>query len=181
MPATFDPASGSLMPMHHIDVPSMIPGSHRARCSSVPNWSRVGPIWRSANQAAAMGAPTLMSASNTTNRSSTGRPPPPCSTGQVMPSHPRAPSSSAKARSWPVIHVSSGTSARSAAARPTFSASSRRASRSGERANSMGGDGSQRVGEGAISVTDVPPRAGSVAASCGSDPCAPRTTTPWAS
>ena len=76
MPATFDPASGSLMPMHHIDVPAMMPGSHRARCSSVPNWSRVGPIWRSANQAAAIGAPALISASNTTNRSSDGRPPP---------------------------------------------------------------------------------------------------------
>ena len=27
----------------------MMPGSHRARCSSVPNWSSVGPICRSAN------------------------------------------------------------------------------------------------------------------------------------
>ena len=39
-----------------------------------------------------MGAPFAMSVSVTTNRSSTVRPPPPHSTGQVMPSQPRHPS-----------------------------------------------------------------------------------------
>src|SRR5690606_15872044 len=124
---------------------AMMPGSRRRRCASVPSCSSVGPIWRSANQAAAIGAPVLMSASKTTKRSSGLRPPPPCSTGQVMPSHPRAPSSAANSRSCPVIQLSSGTSARSAAARPTFSASSRRASSSGDRLKSMEGDASQTV------------------------------------
>ncbi len=47
------------------------------------------------------------------------RPPPPTSTGQVMPSQPRWPSSREKARSGAAIQVSSVSAERSAAARPT--------------------------------------------------------------
>ena len=85
-----EPASGSLMPMHHAEVPATMSGSQRRRCSGVPNCSSVGPIWRSANHDVATGAPSAMSASKTTNRSRALRPPPPSATGQVMPSQPRA-------------------------------------------------------------------------------------------
>jgi hypothetical protein len=72
--ATSLPASGSLMPMHHIDSPDTMPGIQRLRCSGVPNCSSDGPIWRSANQLAAIGAPLAISASKTMKRSSAVRP-----------------------------------------------------------------------------------------------------------
>src|SRR3546814_4663179 len=117
MDATSEPASGSDMPMLHAEVPSRICGMNRACCSGVPNCNRVGPIWRSANQDVAIGAPVVSSASNTTKRSSGLRPPPPASTGQVMPNHPRLAISSEKARSGAAIQVSSVRDALAAAVR----------------------------------------------------------------
>ena len=61
--ATSEPASGSDIPMHHMDSAAMMPGSQRSRCSGVPNCSSVGPIWRSANHELAMGAPSEIRAS----------------------------------------------------------------------------------------------------------------------
>src|SRR5204863_54583 len=58
--ATSLPASGSLMPMHHIDSPATMSGIHRWRCSGVPNCNNVGPICRSANQLAATEAPSTV-------------------------------------------------------------------------------------------------------------------------
>ena len=102
----------------------MMSGSHRARWSAVPNCSSVGPIWRSANHDVATGAPSAMSASNTTNRSSALRPPPPSSTGQVMPSQPRPASSFENDREVPTSQESSRIARSAAAARPTVRASS---------------------------------------------------------
>jgi len=112
MAATSEPASDSLIPMHHAEAPDTMSGRKRRRCSGVPNCRRVGPIWRSANHEVATGAPPAMSASNTTKRSRGERPPPPSSTGQVMPSQPRSASSRENAREVPMSQESSGTSTR---------------------------------------------------------------------
>src|SRR3546814_11421070 len=68
------------------------------------------------------------------------RPPPPASTGQVMPNHPRLAISSGKARSGAAIQVSSVRDALAAAVRPTSRASACSSSSSGERAKSMPGN-----------------------------------------
>ena len=65
-----------------------------------------GPIWRSANQLAAMGAPALIISSAMMMRSIPGRPPPPCSAGQVMPMKPSAASTRENSLEWPLIHES---------------------------------------------------------------------------
>jgi hypothetical protein len=54
------------------------------------------PIWRSPIHDAAIGAPAEISASVTTKRSNGVRPCPPTSRGNVIPSHPRSPSSREK-------------------------------------------------------------------------------------
>ena len=81
------------MPMHQPVSPARMPGRKRCFWSSVPNAISVGPIWRSANHEAAIGAPFSMRVSVTTNRSREVRPPPPWSTGHVIPIQPRPPSS----------------------------------------------------------------------------------------
>src|SRR4051794_11141037 len=69
-----------------------------------------------------------------------GRPPPPTSVGQVIPSHPRSPSSRANSVSWPISHESSGTypagARRAAAFSPTAQASAASCSSSGVRSKS---------------------------------------------
>ena len=81
------------MPMHQVVSPDRICGRNLSRCSFVPYWMRAGPIWRSPNQLAAIGAPALIISSPTMSRSIGGRPPPPNSFGHVMPIHPSAASS----------------------------------------------------------------------------------------
>ena len=144
--ATSLPASGSLMPIDHAEVPAMISGRNRRRCSLVPNCSNVGPIWRSANHDVARGAPVEMSASNTTNRSSALRPPPPSATGQVMPSQPRSASSSENSRDVPMSHESSRIDRPAAACSPTARASACRASSSSVQVKSIGLGAPARVG-----------------------------------
>ena len=66
-----------------------------------------------------MGAPSLMSASYTTNRSSADRPWPPYSVGHVIPIQPRRASSREKSLSGCAIQESSWNQRPSAASRPT--------------------------------------------------------------
>jgi hypothetical protein len=61
--ARSDPESGSLIPMHHAAVPLTMSGRNRFRCSSVPKARSEGPICRSQNHVAAMGAPAAIIAS----------------------------------------------------------------------------------------------------------------------
>jgi hypothetical protein len=49
--------------MHHAAVPATMSGRKRRRCSSVPKASSDGPICRSQNHVAAMGAPAAIIAS----------------------------------------------------------------------------------------------------------------------
>ena len=65
-----------------------------------------GPICRSANQLAAMGAPAPIISSAMMIRSMPGRPPPPCSTGHVIPMNPSAASTLENSLEWPLIHES---------------------------------------------------------------------------
>ena len=137
---TSEPASGSLMPIAHMEVPAMIPGRWARRCSSVPYWRSEGPIWRSAIQELAIGAPSEISASTTAKRSSAVLPPPPASFGQVMPSQPRSPISRENSGELPTIQASSLTGRDAAASRATAAASSwRRCTSAGIRKSTAGG------------------------------------------
>ncbi len=131
MAATSLPASGSLIPIDHDEVPAMMSGRKRACWSSVPNCMSVGPIWRSANHDVATGAPVEMRDSNTTKRSNGLRPPPPTEVGQVMPNQPRRASSKENGRDVPTIHESSRTARETATSCPSASASRLNASNSG--------------------------------------------------
>ena len=64
--ARSEPLSGSLMPMQKKHSPAAMRGSTVRRCSSVPKRSSVGPLWRSAIQCAATGAPAASISSTTT-------------------------------------------------------------------------------------------------------------------
>ena len=82
--------------MHHVDSPARMPGRNSARWSARPKAISVGPICRSANHIAAIGAPAAISSSPMISRSIAGRPPPPSSIGHVSPIQPSAAISLAK-------------------------------------------------------------------------------------
>ena len=92
------------MPKHRS--PEAILGRKACFCSSVPNRSSDGAIWRSATHCAATGAPMASSSSVTAKRSRNVRPCPPYSVGIVMPTQPRAASFFVKSLSQRVSHVS---------------------------------------------------------------------------
>ena len=60
--------------MHHVVSPARMPGRNAACWSGRPKAISVGPIWRSANHIAAIGAPAAISSSPMISRS-IGRPP----------------------------------------------------------------------------------------------------------
>ena len=64
--ARSEPAFGSLMPMQTKHWPAAIRGSSSCFCASEPYLSKSGPVWRSAIQCAATGAPAARSSSITT-------------------------------------------------------------------------------------------------------------------
>ena len=76
--------------MHHVVSPARMPGRNSACWSGRPKAISVGPIWRSANHIAAIGAPAVISSSPMIRRSIGGRPPPPNSVGHVSPIQPWA-------------------------------------------------------------------------------------------
>ena len=100
------PASGSDMPIDHVDSPARIPGRNACCWSARPKAISVGPICRSANHMAAIGAPAAISSSPMIRRSIGGRPPPPNSSGHVSPIQPSAASSLANSDENPLIHES---------------------------------------------------------------------------
>ena len=104
--ARSEPESGSLNPIAKYASPAVMRGSHCARWASVPCRRIAGPIWRSANQCAATGAPAASSSSATATRSCALAPAPPNSTGSVIPTQPRAASRRENAGSNPVIQAS---------------------------------------------------------------------------
>ena len=100
----------------------------------------VGPIWRSANHIAAIGAPAAISSSPMIRRSIAGRPPPPNSVGQVSPIQPRAAISLANSDEKPLIHESLLRPKRATASAATSRACRRSSTCSGVQSKSIGGE-----------------------------------------
>ena len=89
------------MPMHQAEVPLTMSGSQRSALFGGAELQQRRSDLSVGEPRVARGAPSEISASNTTNRSIAGRPPPPSWTGHVIPSHPCAASSREKSRRRP--------------------------------------------------------------------------------
>ena len=126
--------------MHHVVSPARMPGRNSACWSSRPKAISAGPIWRSANHIAAIGAPAAISSSPMISRSIGGRPPPPCSAGHVRPIQPRAAISLANSDEKPLIHESLLRPKRATASAATSRACRRSSSCSGVQSKSIGGE-----------------------------------------
>ena len=94
------------MPMHQVVSPANIAGRYSRCWSAVPYAISVGPICRSANHMAAMGAPAAIISSATITRSIGGRSRPPCSAGHPIPIQPSAAMTAANSFENPLIHES---------------------------------------------------------------------------